>query len=202
MKHGIISACMVGAMALALCLSGIALAQPVVVPPVQPPAGPTLMAVLSADAQFSTFVGLVKASGMEKTLESVPSATVFAPTNAAFAAMPKEEMETLEKDTMKAKAVVMDHLADMGAFKAADLAKVKGVHTFSNKELVVVAKDNVLETVGGAKIVTADIVAGNGLIQALDKVTVATPIPEPPKPTLKTEGETEAAPKTATDTAK
>lgn len=185
--------CLFGAVALALCLSGIAVAQPAL-PPGKAPAieGPTLLATLAADAEFSKFAELLKATGMEKALDTIPNATVFAPTDAAFAAMPKDEMEAIEKTPIRARALVLDHLSDMGALKAADLAGIKGVRTFNGKELIVVAKENAVETVGGAKIVKADIIAGNGVIHGIDKIAVATPLPEPAKP----------SPKPGTDAAK
>lgn len=191
MKSGLklVSACVVGAaLASGVYFGGMALAdeaKTAAPAAVQAPAAPVVeiakpvaeaqdvVATLAADAQFSKLSGLIAAAGLAEILKSAPAATVFAPTDAAFAALPKETADALVKDPAKVKALLLDHVVLAKSLKTADIAKEKAVKVASGSELAVVVKDNALVTVGGAKVVKADIAVKNGVVQAIDKLVVA-----------------------------
>ncbi len=200
MKSGIklVSACVLGAaLASGVYFGGMALADEakapvqaaaqaaaqVAAPAVAPVAKPAaveaqdIVATLAADAQFSKLSGLIKDAGLADTLKAAPAVTVFAPTDAAFAAASKESMEALVKDPAKLKALLLDHVCVTKSLKAADIAAMKSVKVASGKDLMVVAKDGAVVTVGEAKIVKGDIAAKNGTVQAIDKLVVSCAMP-------------------------
>ncbi len=140
------------------------------------PAAPTSMAatkdivaIASGDAQFKTLTKALGAAGLVTTLQGKGPFTVFAPTDAAFAALPKGTLENLLKPANKAKLVkILTYHVVPGAVLSTSLksGEVKTVEGMSVK--VVVAPGKV--TVGGANVVKPDIKASNGVIHVIDKV--------------------------------
>lgn len=96
--------------------------------------------------------------------------TVFAPTDEAFAKLPKGTVEDLLKPANKAKLVsILTYHVVPGKVMAADIAgKDMRVKTVQGSKLHIVAKTGV--KVNGAKVVKADIAADNGVIHAIDAV--------------------------------
>ncbi|MFN3960983.1 MAG: fasciclin domain-containing protein [Parvularculaceae bacterium] len=120
--------------------------------------------------QFNTLVAAVQAAGLEESLRAPGKKTVFAPTDAAFAALPAGTVETLLKPENKDKlvAILTYHIVD-GKTKSADLAGKKlSVTTLNGAPLAIDATNGV--KVGGAKVVTADVYASNGVIHVIDAV--------------------------------
>ena len=129
-----------------------------------------IVAIASGDAQFKTLTKALGAAGLVTTLQGKGPFTVFAPTDAAFAAaMPKAELDDLLKPANKAKLTkILTYHVVPGAVLSTSLKSgdVKSVEGSSLK--VVVAPGKV--TVGGANVVKADIKASNGVIHVIDKV--------------------------------
>lgn len=120
--------------------------------------------------QFKTLVAAVQAAGLEEALRAPGKKTVFAPTDAAFAALPAGTVEDLLKPENKAKlaAILTYHVVD-GKTKSADLAgKTLSVKTLNGAEVAIDATNGV--KVGAANVVTADIYASNGVIHVIDAV--------------------------------
>jgi len=123
-----------------------------------------------AAGKFKTLVAAVQAAGLEGALRADGDKTVFAPTDAAFAALPAGTVEDLLKPENKDKlaAILTYHVVD-GKTKSADLAGKKlDVATLSGASVAVDGTDGV--KVGGANVIKADIAASNGVIHVIDAV--------------------------------
>jgi uncharacterized surface protein with fasciclin (FAS1) repeats len=148
------------------------LASPLIINAVaEKPAKETVVGIAAGNKDFSTLVAAVKAAGLVETLSGDGPFTVFAPTNAAFAKLPKGTVEDLLKPENKAKltAILTYHVV-AGKVMAADV-KTGMVKTVQGGELDVKVADGGV-TVDGAKVVKTDIVGTNGVIHVLDSVVL------------------------------
>ena len=146
-------------------------ASPAAAKPDAAPAG-DLLATAQSQGQFQTLTRAIEAAGMADQLKGGQFVTLFAPTDAAFAALPAGTVDNLMKPENKAqlKALLSNHL----------------VPGYANREFLAQQSNSVMETVGGGKVaidsaggqltvsgahvVTADVRATNGLIHGIDKV--------------------------------
>ena len=131
----------------------------------------TIVDVAVSNPDFSTLVAALKAADLVDALKSPGPFTVFAPTNAAFAALPAGALDDLLKPENKAKlqAVLKYHV--IGAkIESSALAgkKLTSPPTLQGGTLAIDATQGVI--VGGAKVVAADVQASNGVIHVIDKV--------------------------------
>ena len=120
--------------------------------------------------QFKTLVSLVKQAGLASTLSGKGPFTVFAPTDAAFAKVPKATLKTLAKDKAKLKAVLLYHVAK-GRLTAAKVVKRSSIKTLNGKSVSVRVRRGKVY-VGGARVVTPDVKASNGVIHVINKVLI------------------------------
>ncbi|MEG4284642.1 fasciclin domain-containing protein [Microcoleus sp. A006_D1] len=130
-----------------------------------------IVAIASGDPQFKTLTKALGAAGLVTTLQGKGPFTVFAPTDAAFAAVPKATLDDLLKPANKAKLVkVLTYHVVPGAVLSTSLKSgdVKSVEGTSLKVAVAAGK----VTVSGANVVKADIKASNGVIHVIDKVLI------------------------------
>jgi uncharacterized surface protein with fasciclin (FAS1) repeats len=118
--------------------------------------------------QFNTLATALKAAGLIDTLKGPGPFTVFAPTDAAFAKIPKADLDALLKDKAKLTAVLTYHVVP-GKVMAKDV-KAGGVKTVQGSELMLGTTGGV--TVNQAKVVQADVVASNGVIHVIDSVVL------------------------------
>jgi len=130
----------------------------------------TIVEIAAGNKDFSTLVAAVKAAGLVETLSGKDSLTVFAPTNAAFEKLPKGTVESLLKPENKSKLVaILTYHVVPGKVMAADVVKLSKAKTVQGQEVKIKAgADGVM--VDGAKVVTTDIVAKNGVIHVIDAV--------------------------------
>ena len=119
-----------------------------------------------AAGNFTTLVAAVKAAGLVETLKGAGPFTVFAPTDAAFAKVPKATLEGLLADKAALTKVLTYHVV-AGKVMAADV-KAGHVKTVQGSDLAMATEGGV--TVNGAKVVAADVAASNGVIHAVDTV--------------------------------
>ena len=117
---------------------------------------------------FKTLAAALTAAGLIDTLKGPGPFTVFAPTDEAFAKIPKADLDALLKDKAKLTSVLTYHVV-AGKVMAADV-KAGKVKTVQGSDLTV-------STVGGvmvdkAKVVKTDIVADNGVIHVIDSVII------------------------------
>jgi uncharacterized surface protein with fasciclin (FAS1) repeats len=122
---------------------------------------------VSAD-NFKTLVQAVQAAELVDTLKGKGPFTVFAPTDAAFAKVPKEKLEGLLKDKDALRAVLTYHVVP-GKVMAADIKGDMQTETVQGKKLTIVVKDGKV-TINGANVVKTDIVCANGVIHVIDGV--------------------------------
>lgn len=125
-----------------------------------------------AAGSFKTLVKAVQAADLVDTLKSKGPFTVFAPTDDAFARLPKGTIEGLLKDIPKLKAVLTYHVVP-GKVMAADVVKMKSAKTVHGQEVKIDASKWHLHKsvkVNDANIVKADVIADNGVIHVIDKV--------------------------------
>ena len=115
---------------------------------------------------FKTLVTAVKAAGLVDTLKGPGPFTVFAPTDAAFAKIPKADLDALLKDKAALTKVLTYHVVP-GKVMAKDV-KAGNVKTVQGGNLTLATMGGV--TVNGAKVVAADVAADNGVIHAVDTV--------------------------------
>ncbi len=127
-----------------------------------------------AAGDFTTLVAAVQAAGLEETLRGEGPFTVFAPTDAAFAALPDGTLDELLKPENKDKlAGILTYHVVAGKTKSKDLAgKTLSVATVNGQEVNVDGTDGV--TVNGANVVKADIYTSNGVIHVIDTVLLPT----------------------------
>jgi len=125
-----------------------------------------------AAGQFSTLVAAVQAAGLVETLQGDGPFTVFAPTDAAFAALPAGTVENLLKPENKDQLVaVLTYHVIAGKIMSADIAgKMAQVDTLQGSALAVNAMNGV--KVNNATVVTADIETSNGVIHVIDTVVL------------------------------
>ena len=115
---------------------------------------------------FKTLATALTAAGLVDTLKGPGPITVFAPTDEAFAKIPKAQLDALLKDKAKLTAVLTYHVVP-GKVMAADV-KAGKVKTVQGSELTVSTKGGV--KIDKAKVTKTDIVADNGVIHVIDTV--------------------------------
>ena len=125
-----------------------------------------------ASGQFKTLVAAIQAASLEATLRGPGPFTVFAPTDAAFAALPAGTVESLLKPENKDKlAAVLTYHVVPGKVMAADVAgKTVDPATVQGKTVKVVGGADGKVMVNDAKVISANIEASNGVIHVIDKV--------------------------------
>ena len=118
---------------------------------------------------FTTLVAAVQAAGLVDTLKSEGPFTVFAPTDAAFAAIPAGTVEDLLKPENKDKLVsILTYHVLPGKVMSGDLSEGLKAATVQGSEVTVTLADGA--KVDGATISAADIAASNGVIHVIDAV--------------------------------
>jgi transforming growth factor-beta-induced protein len=121
---------------------------------------------------FTTLVSAIQAAGLEETLRGEGPFTVFAPTDEAFAAVPKETLDALLADPKGALTDVLTYHVVPGKAMAADLSDGMMLTTVNGEQLKVTIKDDGTVMIGDATVVTADIETANGVIHVIDTVLV------------------------------
>ncbi|MBN8505869.1 MAG: fasciclin domain-containing protein [Burkholderiales bacterium] len=121
-----------------------------------------------AAGQFKTLATALQAAGLVDTLKGKGPFTVFAPTDAAFAKIPKAQLDALLADKAKLTAVLTYHVVP-GKVMAKDV-KAGKVKTVQGGELTIATAGGV--TVDGAKVTATDVAASNGVIHVIDSVVL------------------------------
>lgn len=135
------------------------------------PASRDIVQLAQARPELSLLVEAVIAAGLDPALQAPGPLTVFAPTNAAFDALPAGTVQTLLKPENKAKlqAVLKFHVLGAAVESSALAGKtLTSPPTLQGGTLAIDGRNGV--TVAGAKVVAADIRASNGIIHVIDKV--------------------------------
>lgn len=159
--------------------------------PVAPMATPLaasgdITATLRQSAQFSTFVKALDTTNLSGLLQNQPNITVFAPTNAAFAALPAGKLDALMANKVELQKLMLHHLIN-ARVPGAKIKGPRGPWPTGAQDQVVLdgGTDGVLKA-DNATIVQADVSPTNGVIHVVDQVMIAgsvpatLPTPEPP----------------------
>lgn len=131
---------------------------------------PDIVDIASSNDDFSTLVAAVSAAGLVDTLKGDGPFTVFAPTNAAFAALPAGTVEDLLKPENKDKLVaILTYHVVPGAVTSDQLAGQRlTVATVQGANVHIDGRNGV--KVNKSRVTTADIMASNGVIHVIDRV--------------------------------
>lgn len=117
---------------------------------------------------FKTLAKLLTDAGLVDTLKGAGPFTVFAPTDEAFAKVPKATLDALAADKAKLKAVLTYHVV-AGKVMAADVVKLKEAKTVQGSSVKIAVTGGKV-TVDAANVVKTDIAASNGVIHVIDAV--------------------------------
>ena len=120
-----------------------------------------------AAGSFKTLAAALQAAGLIETLKGKGPFTVFAPTDEAFAKIPKAALDALIADKAKLTKVLTYHVV-AGKVMAADVMKLKSAKTVEGQMVKIDTSNGVM--VNNAKVVKADVEASNGVIHVIDTV--------------------------------
>jgi uncharacterized surface protein with fasciclin (FAS1) repeats len=135
-----------------------------------------MASTLRQSADFTTFVKALDATNLASLIQTRPNMTVFAPTNAAFAALPAGKLDALMADKPGLQKLLLHHIinAPMPA------SKIKGsrgpIPSGAGDPIVIDGSGDVLKA-DNANIIQADVVASNGTIHVVDHVLIAGSVP-------------------------
>jgi uncharacterized surface protein with fasciclin (FAS1) repeats len=123
-----------------------------------------------AAGSFDTLVAAVKAAGLVETLKGPGPFTVFAPSDEAFAKLPKGTVESLLEAENRAKLIaILTYHVVPGQVSATQASELPKADTVQGASVLISAKNGKVR-VGGANVVKADIAASNGIIHVIDAV--------------------------------
>jgi uncharacterized surface protein with fasciclin (FAS1) repeats len=133
------------------------------------PAQRNIVQTAVAAGQFKTLVTLAKQAGLAGALSS-GNLTVFAPTDRAFAQVPKKTLAQLKANRAKLRAVLLYHVVK-GRVPAAKVVRLSSAKTLNGASVRIrVAGGRVF--VNSARVVKPDVMASNGVIHVIDKVLI------------------------------
>jgi uncharacterized surface protein with fasciclin (FAS1) repeats len=146
------------------------MSKPAKVPATTAPAGKTIVDIAAKNKSFKTLVAALKAADLVETLSGEGPFTVFAPTDAAFAKLPKGTLTKLLKPENKEqlKKILTYHVAS-GAVTSKMLKSGQKVATVEGGNVTVKIRGKKV-TINNATVIKPDVVASNGVIHAIDTV--------------------------------
>ncbi|MCH8511301.1 MAG: fasciclin domain-containing protein [Kiritimatiellae bacterium] len=123
-----------------------------------------------AAGTFETLVAAVQAADLVDALKGEGPLTVFAPTDAAFAALPEGTVENLLKPENKEQLVaILTYHVVAGKVTAADVVELDSAETLQGSEIKISVEEGSVK-INQATVVTADIMTSNGVIHVIDAV--------------------------------
>jgi uncharacterized surface protein with fasciclin (FAS1) repeats len=140
--------------------------------PASPAASKTIVQVAAGNPQFSTLAGLIKKAGLVSALSGKSKLTVFAPTNAAFAKLPKATLKKVQGDKKLLTSILTYHVVK-GAVPASEVVKLDGksVKTLNGKSVKIAVKSGKVY-VNKAQVTKTDVKASNGVIHVVNQVLI------------------------------
>jgi transforming growth factor-beta-induced protein len=131
-----------------------------------------------ASGQFTTLASLLTKTGLADTLATSGPFTVFAPTDAAFAKVPKATLDALAENPAQLKSVLLYHVVP-GRVPAADVVKLSSAKTLEGRSVTIKVADGSV-FVDQAQVTTPDVMASNGVIHVIDSVLIPKAAPATP----------------------
>ena len=138
--------------------------------PAREAATPSIAAVATQTPQLSTLLTLAKKAGLVGSLSKPGAYTVFAPTNAAFAKVPKATLNSLAKNPAALKRVLLYHVV-AGKVPAAKVVTLRSAKTLAGPT-VKIRVDGKTVRINTAKVAKADVMASNGIVHVIDRVLI------------------------------
>ena len=129
-----------------------------------------ILQVAASRGSFKTFLGAVKATGLNDTLKESGPFTLFAPSDEAFRRLPDGTVDRWLKPENKAElARILTYHVAIGRLSSADIkGKTLNRKSVEGAELAIDGMNGVM--VNKAKVVTPDVLALNGVIHVIDSV--------------------------------
>lgn len=135
-----------------------------------------LVSTLRLSGQFTTLVKALDATNLSGLLSKNPNLTLFAPTDAAFAALPPGQLDKLMADKPALQKLLTHHVINA----VVDSSKIKGakgpVPSVAGDPIELDGSEDVLR-VDNAKILQPDVKASNGVLHVVDHVLIAGSVP-------------------------
>jgi transforming growth factor-beta-induced protein len=166
-----------------------------------PPALPKdVVATAIAAGSFSTLVTAVQAAGLEQTLRTTQNITVFAPTDAAFAKIPKPTLDAILADKALLTKILTYHVSGRVITAEQILNAGSGtIRTLAGERIRFVAKDGKVVLNETVMVTATNIKASNGIIHVLDAVLIPPSVANAPTTTVSpTSSTTSTVPPTTT----
>ena len=154
--------------------AALAAAGPSTASPRLAPAAPAkdIVATAVAAGKFKTLTTLVTQAGLASTLQGKGPFTVLAPTDAAFAKVPKATLAKLAADKSALRTVLLHHVAK-GRLTAAKVVKQRSITMLDGTTVRVRVRVRGNQVfLGGARVTTPDVKASNGVIHVIDRVLI------------------------------
>ncbi|MEZ4416530.1 MAG: fasciclin domain-containing protein [Gemmatimonadota bacterium] len=126
-----------------------------------------------AAGSFSTLAAALEAAGLVETLKGAGPFTVFAPTDEAFSKLPAGTLEALLADKEKLTAILTYHVVP-GRVTSSDVVKLDSAKTVNGQSAAISVEGGTV-MIDGARVVTTDIHASNGVIHVIDAVILPQP---------------------------
>ena len=133
-------------------------------------AGKDIVTTAVEAGSFKTLAAALQAGGLVEALQGKGPFTVFAPTDEAFAKLPKGTVESLLEPENKALLVdILKYHVVSGKVTARDVVKLTNAEAINGQRLPILVEEGTV-VVGGATVVTPDVMASNGVIHVIDTV--------------------------------
>lgn len=130
-----------------------------------------IIATARGAGSFGTLLAAVEAAGLTATLQGAGPFTVFAPTDAAFAALPAGTVETLLRPENRARlAAVLTYHVVSGDVRAAQVTTMTSATSVQGAPIAISVENGRVKLNGSATVTTADVAASNGVIHVIDRV--------------------------------
>jgi uncharacterized surface protein with fasciclin (FAS1) repeats len=153
-------------------LAAVAVVAAIVLPAASPAAPPkNLVQTAESAGGLKTFVKLVKQAGLASTLSRSTKYTVFAPTNSAFARLPKATLSRLTANKARLRKVLLYHVV-RGSDPASRVVKLKSVTTLEGAKLTIAVRGGKVFVNKTAQVTRTNMRASNGIIHVIDKVLI------------------------------
>jgi len=128
-----------------------------------------IVEVATEAAAFTTLLAAADAAGLVDTLKGEGPYTVFAPNDDAFAALPEGTLESLLADPEALKAILLYHVVE-GSVTSDQVVGLTEATSVEGSPIAISVVDGTVTLNGTAKVVTADVMASNGVIHVIDAV--------------------------------
>ena len=128
-----------------------------------------IVEVATEAAAFTTLLAAADAAGLVDTLKGEGPYTLFAPNDDAFAALPEGTLESLLADPEALKAILLYHVVE-GTVTSDQVVELTEATSVEGSTIAISVVDDTVTLNGTAKVVTADVMASNGVIHVIDAV--------------------------------